>query len=124
MKRNLILSTLIVTASFAPALAQNSQQSFETDAAASFESAIAEYDIPGLIVGVTHNGQHQFYQTGLASREDQLPVTPDTLFELGSISKIFNVTLAALADERGQVSLGCPGLDLSCAPCRARPPER
>lgn len=105
MKRNSLLSTLIVTASISPVFAQDSQQTFETDAAASFENAIAEYDIPGLIVGVTHNGQHEFYQTGLASREDQRPVTPDTLFELGSISKIFNVTLAALAEERGKLSL-------------------
>lgn len=108
MKRTSILSALIMTASFTPALAEASQQSFETDAAASFEKAIADYDIPGLIVGVTRNGQHQFYHTGLASREEQQPVTPDTLFELGSISKIFNVTLAALADERGQISLDAP----------------
>ncbi len=108
MKRNFLLSTLIVTASFSPVFAQDSQQKFETDAAASFENAIADYDIPGLIVGVTHNGQHQFYQTGLASRADQRPVTPDTLFELGSISKIFNVTLAALAEERGKLSLDAP----------------
>ncbi|TQS69977.1 beta-lactamase [Rhodobacteraceae bacterium] len=108
MKRISILSALIMTASFTPALAEGSQQSFETDAAASFEKAIADYDIPGLIVGVTRNGQHQFYHTGLASREEQRPVTPDTLFELGSISKIFNVTLAALADERGQISLDAP----------------
>ncbi|NIY72760.1 beta-lactamase [Marivivens donghaensis] len=104
----LILSTLIVTASFTNVLAQDSQQAFEANAAASFEAAIADYDIPGLIVGVTRDGQHRFYQTGLASREDQRPVTPDTLFELGSISKIFSVTLAALADERGQVSLDAP----------------
>ena len=108
MKHTSILSALIVIASFTPALAEDSQRTFETDAAASFAKVIADYDIPGLIVGVTRNGQHQFYQTGLASREEQRPVTPDTLFELGSISKIFNVTLAALADERGQVSLDAP----------------
>lgn len=108
MKHTSIVSTLIVIASFTPALAEDSQRTFETDAAASFAKVIADYDIPGLIVGVTRNGQHQFYQTGLASRKEQRPVTPDTLFELGSISKIFNVTLAALADERGQVSLDAP----------------
>ncbi|WP_321364382.1 class C beta-lactamase [uncultured Celeribacter sp.] len=108
MKHTSILSALIVTASFTPALAQDSQRTFEADAAASFEKAIADYDIPGLIVGVTRNGQHQFYQTGLASREDQRSVTPDTLFELGSISKIFNVTLAAVAEERGKLSLDAP----------------
>ena len=108
MKHTSILSALIVTASFTPALAEDSQRTFEADAAASFEKAIADYDIPGLIVGVTRNGQHQFYQTGLASREDQRSVTPDTLFELGSISKVFNVTLAALAEERGKLSLDAP----------------
>lgn len=33
----------------APALAQDSQQHFEDIASAAFESAIREYDIPGLI---------------------------------------------------------------------------
>lgn len=106
MNRVSILSILLMTASSAPALAQDSQQKFEEAAAASFASAIEEYDIPGLVVGVTHGGKHSFYQTGLASRDGQQPVTPDTLFELGSISKIFNVTLAGLAEARGQVSLG------------------
>jgi len=99
------LSVLLMTASLTPALAQDSHQQFENDAAAVFESAVKGYDIPGLVIGVTHEGKHSFYQTGLASREDQEPVTPDTLFELGSISKIFNVTLAALAEARGKVSL-------------------
>lgn len=102
------LSILLVAAALKPALAQDSQQQFEDDAAAAFETAINDYDIPGLIVGVTHGGKHRFYQTGLASREDQRPVTPDTLFELGSISKIFNVTLAAMAEKRGKVSLDAP----------------
>ena len=99
---------LLTTTFSAPALAQDSQQHFEDIASAAFESAIREYDIPGLIVGVTRDGKHSFYQTGLASREDQRPVTPDTLFELGSISKIFNVTLAAIAEGRGMLSLDSP----------------
>ncbi|MTH80259.1 class C beta-lactamase [Paracoccus aestuariivivens] len=108
MKHVSTCSILLTTALSAHALAQDSQQQFEDVAAAAFESAIKDYDIPGLIVGVTHGGQHSFYQTGLASREDQWPVTPDTLFELGSISKIFNVTLAAVAEERGKLSLDTP----------------
>lgn len=73
-------------------------------AQAAFASAIEAYKIPGLVVGITRNGEHSFYATGLASRSDKRPVTPDTLFELGSISKIFNVTLAALAEQRGLMS--------------------
>ena len=75
-----ILTTLLMTSLITPALAQDSGQQFEDAAAIAFETAIKEYDIPGLIVGVTHGGKHSFYQTGLASREDQRPVTPDTLF--------------------------------------------
>lgn len=103
-----ILTTLLMTSLITPALAQDSGQQFEDAAATAFETAIKEYDIPGLIVGVTHGGKHSFYQTGLASREDQRPVTPDTLFELGSISRIFNVTLAAMAEAQGKVSLDAP----------------
>lgn len=105
MKHVSTFSILLTTALSTPSLAQDGQQQFKDDAAAAFENAIRTYDIPGLIVGMTRNGEHSFYHTGLASREDQRPVTPDTLFELGSISKIFNVTLAALAEKRGRISL-------------------
>lgn len=71
----------------------------------SFSSAVADYDIPGLVVGVTLRGQHHFYATGLASREENIAASPDTIFELGSISKIFNVSLAALAEQRGDLNL-------------------
>ncbi|GAB6855288.1 class C beta-lactamase [Asaia astilbis] len=72
---------------------------------ASFAPMVAQYQIPGLVIGVTRNGVHHFYSTGLASRADKRPATPDTLFELGSMSKIFTVTLAALAVERGKITL-------------------
>ena len=77
----------------------------------SFSSAVADYDIPGLVVGLTIRGQHYFYATGLASREENIAVSPDTLFELGSISKIFNVSLAALAEQRGLLDLDTPVSD-------------
>jgi beta-lactamase class C len=89
--------------------------SVEAQASAAFASAIAEYKIPGLVVGITRNGEHSFYTTGLASRVDKRPATPDTLFELGSISKIFNVTLAALAEQRGLLSFNDKVAHYLCA---------
>ncbi|MCG8520094.1 MAG: beta-lactamase [Pseudomonadales bacterium] len=74
-------------------------------AASSFAPVIEEYQLPGLVVGVTHHGESCFYTTGLASREESIAVTPDTLFELGSVSKLFNVSLAALAEARGDINL-------------------
>ncbi|UWQ40730.1 beta-lactamase [Leisingera aquaemixtae] len=74
-------------------------------AESSFASVIEEYDVPGMVVGVTHRGQTYYYAAGLASREDNIAASPDTLFELGSVSKLFNVSLAALAEARGDVDL-------------------
>lgn len=66
---------------------------------------IAQNDIPGLEVAVTVNGTRQFFDYGLASKEDKTPVTRDTLFELGSISKTFTGTLAAQAVVEERLSL-------------------
>ncbi len=73
-----------------------------------FQPVIREYDIPGLAVGVTINGSEFYYTYGEASRETKAPVTSDTIFELGSVSKIFNVTLATLAEQRGLLSMDQP----------------
>jgi CubicO group peptidase (beta-lactamase class C family) len=66
---------------------------------------LAKYDIPGMAVGVTVHGTHYLYDYGLASKRPQKPVTDDTLFELGSITKTFTATLAAYAQVNGYLSL-------------------
>nr|AIQ86555.1 beta-lactamase class C [bacterium enrichment culture clone cep-05] len=66
---------------------------------------IAEYDLPGVAVAVTVDGKASFFNYGLASREYQTPVSENTLFELGSISKTFTATLASYAQVTGKLSL-------------------
>ncbi|BAU74439.1 class C beta-lactamase [Metapseudomonas furukawaii] len=66
---------------------------------------MTEYGIPGLAIGLTQGGEQRFYNFGVASRETRTPVDRDTLFEVGSISKTFTVTLAAYAEARGKLSL-------------------
>lgn len=63
------------------------------------------YDIPGLALAVTIGGRHYFFNYGLASKETQRPVDPNTLFEIGSVSKTFTATLGALARTQGALSL-------------------
>ncbi|MFT6445110.1 class C beta-lactamase [Pseudophaeobacter arcticus] len=73
-----------------------------------FAPVIAKFDIPGLVIGITYRGKQHFYATGLAAREGEIAVSPETIFELGSISKIFNATLAALAEQQGIIDLETP----------------
>lgn len=82
-----------------------SDDSFRRISRAIFDPVVAAYDIPGLAVGVTYRGRTHVYTDGVAVRAPEQPVTAHTLFELGSVSKLFTVALAGLAHERGLLSL-------------------
>ncbi|WP_061239147.1 class C beta-lactamase [Ectopseudomonas composti] len=73
------------------------------DAAA--KSVMQRYAIPGMAIAISHNGQQHFYEYGVASRESGQTVDRHTLFELGSISKLFTATLGAYAEARGTLNL-------------------
>jgi beta-lactamase class C len=66
---------------------------------------MAEYDVPGMAVAVTIDGRSYFFNYGVASRETRTPVSEQTLFELGSVSKTFTATLASYAQVLGELSL-------------------
>src|SRR4051794_34770058 len=72
---------------------------------AAVKPVIAQYGIPGMAVGVTRDGARHFMEYGSASPAQKIPVTRETLFELGSISKTFTATLATLAEIDGKLSL-------------------
>jgi len=66
---------------------------------------IKQHDAPGMAVGVTAGGKQHFFYYGVASKQTGTPVTADTLFEIGSISKMFTATLAGYAQAQGRLSL-------------------
>ncbi|MEO8384622.1 MAG: class C beta-lactamase [Betaproteobacteria bacterium] len=66
---------------------------------------IQEHNIPGLAVAVTHNGVRYYFNYGVESRDSKQPVSQDTIFEIGSISKTFTATLASFAQVSGALSL-------------------
>lgn len=64
-------------------------------------SVMAEWKVPGLAIAVIKDGEIVLSKGyGYRDAERQLPVTPQTLFAIGSISKSFTATvLGTLADE-------------------------
>ena len=71
-------------------------------------TVMKQHEIAGMAVAVTRQGEQHFYSFGLASWETRAPVTNDTLFEVGSISKTYSATLAAYAQALGRLSLADP----------------
>ena len=67
------------------------------------EPVMQQYGIPGMAVGIIIKGQGYVYDYGVASKAGR-PVTRDTLFEVGSISKTFTATLASYAQVTGKLS--------------------
>lgn len=72
---------------------------------AAIRPVMAKYGIPGIAVGVTAGGQSYVFNYGVASTETRRPVTRDTLFELGSVTKTFTATLASYAQVTGHLSM-------------------
>jgi CubicO group peptidase (beta-lactamase class C family) len=67
---------------------------------------MARDQIPGVAVGVVERG-HIVFARGFGYRDvdNHLPVTPDTLFPLGSCSKAFTATAIALLADEGRIAL-------------------
>jgi CubicO group peptidase (beta-lactamase class C family) len=65
--------------------------------------------IPGVALGVVERGE-LVYARGFRYRDldSRLPVTPDTLFPLGSCSKAFTATAIALLADEGKIGLDTP----------------
>ncbi|AZE83756.1 Beta-lactamase [Pseudomonas orientalis] len=69
------------------------------------EPLMQQQRIAGLSVAVVKNGQAQYFNYGVASKKGAQPVTEDTLFEVGSVTKTFTSTLGGYALASGKLKL-------------------
>jgi CubicO group peptidase (beta-lactamase class C family) len=76
------------------------------DRLAEFVSAkMKEYQVPGVAFGVLSEGSASTKGLGVTNLDHPQPVTPDTLFQVGSISKTFTGTLVMRLVEEGRINL-------------------
>lgn len=61
--------------------------------------------IPGMSVAIIAGDEQRIYDFGYASLETGTKVTRSTLFEIGTMSRLFSATLAAHAEQEGKLSL-------------------
>lgn len=72
---------------------------------------MARWHVPGVAVGVLRDGQRETFGLGVASLETEFPVRPDTLFQVGSISKVFAATLVMELVDAGKLALDTPVIE-------------
>lgn len=72
------------------------------------EHYMTAHDIPGAAVILYVDGKPQAYYFGVANRETKQPVTKDTIFELGSITKVMTSLLAAQEVDFAKIKLKEP----------------
>jgi beta-lactamase class C len=69
---------------------------------------IAANGAGGVAVAVRMNGRTLFFNYGFADQAEKRPVTSDSLFNVGSVRKVFEATLVAEAVQRGELTLDDP----------------
>lgn len=82
------------------------------DAYEKTESILRNYieknKIPGTSVALYYDEGEYFFSYGLSNKENKTLVDENTLFQIGSITKVFTATLLALKFQEGRVDLKDP----------------
>jgi len=99
---SLLISTLFLTET---AQAVDASEHLKSEVDKQAERLMTEYNISGMAFGVIIDGKSHFYNYGLAYKQRNQPVSKDTIFEVGSVSKVFTATLASYAELNGALSL-------------------
>jgi CubicO group peptidase (beta-lactamase class C family) len=75
---------------------------------AQIQAAMAEAGVPGAAVGLLYRGETYVAGYGVTNVDYPLPVDPDTLFQIGSITKTFTMAAAMRLVEQGLLDLDAP----------------
>ena len=71
-------------------------------------SEMQRVNVPGVAVGLLRDGREYLAGFGVTSVENPLPVTADTLFQIGSTTKTITATIVMQLGEKGLIDLDEP----------------
>ena len=99
-----LLFLLLICLSVGPALAEPDLQKVAADLDPYIEASRREWQVPGMAVALVADGK-VYWSKGYGVRKlgTDEPVTPETVFQIGSISKSFTSTLVAMEVDDGKL---------------------
>jgi CubicO group peptidase (beta-lactamase class C family) len=110
MMKKTLCCALVLSASFSGFAAQKtlSDKQLADAVNQTLKPLIKAQAIPGMAVAVIYQGKPHYFTYGVADIAKNQPVTTQTIFELGSVSKTFTGVLGGDALARGEVKLSDP----------------
>ena len=107
--RFILQASAVLTSLLLPAGSAMAQADARFEAVAALTQAkMKEFGVPGVALGVLHNGNVTIRGLGVTNVEDSLAITAHTVFPIASISKTFAATAMMRLVEQGKVDLKAP----------------
>lgn len=106
--RFLIVFFLLFSLTFAVSevIEKNITERFEKEVVPIIEKDRARLNVPGLSIAVVSEGKIVWKRGfGYQNREERIPATPETIYRVGSISKLFNAIGIMLQQENGKLDI-------------------
>jgi beta-lactamase class C/beta-lactamase class C CMY-2 len=108
MMKKSLSGALLLGASFSTIAAPQTAEQLHELVNKTIAPLMKQQAIPGMAVAVIYQGKPFYFTWGQADVDGQRPVTRQTLFELGSVSKTFTGVLGGDAVARGEIKLSDP----------------
>lgn len=104
----LILTVIAALPFYSSAQTLHKDQQIATIVNNTLTPLLKKQGIPGMAVAVFYDGKPHFFNYGVADIKTKRPVTENTLFELGSVSKTFTGIAGGYAVQTGLLDLNDP----------------
>jgi CubicO group peptidase (beta-lactamase class C family) len=75
---------------------------------AALDALAKQHKVPGASLGILHGSEVVVLSTGVTNKNTGVPVTPSTLFQIGSNTKLYTATLVMQLVDDGLVDLDAP----------------